>query len=212
MAESIRVLVVDDHKVVRSGLSEFLAAFPDLALAGEAADGREALLLCQALCPDVVLIDMVMPVMDGPAAIRAIRALCPETRFIALTSLREQELVQRAMDAGAIGFLYKDVTIDELAAAIRAAAAGQSTIAPGALQAIIHLRNQSPRPGHDLTEREREVLALMMQGLNNNQIADRLIVSRSTVKVHVSNILAKLGVASRTKAVALAVQHGILED
>jgi NarL family two-component system response regulator LiaR len=212
MIDSIRVLIVDDHEMVRSGLVAFLDAFPELALAGEAGDGGEALALCQSLCPDVVLMDMVMPVMDGPTAIRAIRGVCPETKFIALTSFKEQELTQRAMDAGATSFLYKNVTADELAGAIRAAAAGQSTIARDALQALFHWRNQPPKPGHDLTEREREVLALMIQGMNNNEIADQLIVRHSTIKVHVSNILAKLGVSSRTEAVALAVQHGFLED
>ncbi len=212
MTGNIRVLIVDDYEMVRSGLSAFLIAFPELTLAGQAADGREALELCQALCPDVVLMDMLMPVMDGPSAIRAIRAVCPETKFIALTSFKGQELVQRAMDAGATSFLYKNVTAEELADAIRAAVAGQPTIAQDALQAIIHLRNQPPKPGHDLTDREREVLALIVQGLNNNEIADQLFVSRSTIKVHVGNIFAKLGVSSRTEAVSLALHLGILEE
>jgi NarL family two-component system response regulator LiaR len=166
--------------------------------------------LCEQTCPDVVLMDMVMPGMDGPAAIRAIRQRCPSAQIIALTSFKEQELVQEAVQAGALGFLYKNVSSDELIRAIRAAAAGQPTMAPEALQALIRTHAQPTRLGHDLTEREREVLALMVKGLNNVEIADRLVISRSTVKVHVSNILAKLGVSSRTEAVALAVEHKLV--
>jgi NarL family two-component system response regulator LiaR len=156
--------------------------------------------------------DMVMPGMDGPATIRAVRRVCPEVRIIALTSFKEQDLVQNAMQAGAISFLYKNVSADALANAIRAAYAGQPSLAPEALQALIHAHTQQPKPGFDLTEREREVLALMVKGLNNAEIAERLVVSRSTIKVHVSNILSKLGATSRTEAAALAVQHGIVAD
>lgn len=206
----IRVLIVDDHEMVRTGLAAFLLVHRDLDNVGEADSGEAAVRLCERVCPDVVLMDMVMPGMDGPTATRAIRHLCPATQIIALTSFKEQELVQEAIQAGALGFLYKNVSSDELARAIRAAAAGQSTMAPEALQALIRTQTETVRVGHDLTEREREVLALMVKGLNNVEIADRLVVSRSTVKVHVSNILAKLGASTRTEAVALAVEHKLV--
>jgi NarL family two-component system response regulator LiaR len=208
--ERIRVLIVDDHKVVRGGLRTFLLAFDDLELVGEARDGEEALLRCRDLQPDVVLMDMVMPVMDGPDATRAIREQFPSTQVIALTSFEEEDKVHRAMAAGAIGYLLKDVDADELAEAIRAAHGGTPTLAPEAAHALIHAATRPPEPGHDLTDREREVLALVVDGLTNRQIAARLSVSPSTIKFHVGNVLSKLGAASRTEAAALAVQHGLI--
>jgi len=209
-AKKIRVMLVDDHAVVRSGLVAFLLAFDDFELVGEAGSGEEAIAICADLRPDVVLMDLVMPGMDGATATRAIRQRCPQIRVIALTSFKEEDLVQGALQAGAIGYLLKNVTADELANAIRSAHVGRPTLAPEAAQALIQAATQPPAPGSDLTPREREVLALMIEGLNNSEIADRLIVSRSTVKFHVSSILSKLGAASRTEAVALAVQHRLL--
>ena len=206
----IRVLVVDDHAMVRRGLATFLKVYDDLELAGEAASGQAAVQLCVELQPDVVLMDMVMPDMDGAAATRLIRNQSTSIQVLALTSFKEEVLVRSAMQAGAIGYLLKDVSADELAGAIRAAHAGRATLAPEAAQALVHAASQPPLPGMTLTERERTVLALMVEGLNNIQIAARLTVSPSTVKSHVSNILSKLGVASRTEAVSLALRHGLV--
>jgi NarL family two-component system response regulator LiaR len=206
----LRVLLVDDHAMVRRGLAAFLKAFDDLELAGEAADGDEAVRRCAEVQPDVVLMDLMMPGMDGVAATHVIRARFPTVRVLALTSFRDEELVQRALQAGAIGYLLKNVSADDLATAIRAAHAGRPTLAPEATQALVHAAAQPPVPGQDLTPREREVLALMVQGLSNTTIAARLVVSPSTAKAHVSSILAKLGVASRTEAVALALQHRLV--
>jgi NarL family two-component system response regulator LiaR len=206
----IRVLVVDDHAMVRRGLAAFLKAFDDLELAGEAASGQAALELCVQLQPDVVLMDMVMPDMDGAAVTRLLRRQSPSIQVIALTSFMDEILVQSALHAGAIGYLLKDVSADALAQAIRDAHAGRGTLAPEAAQALVHAASQPPPPGLDLTERERDVLALMVEGLNNTQIAARLTVSPSTVKSHVSNILSKLGVASRTEAVTLALRNRLI--
>ena len=206
----IRVLLVDDHMMVRRGLATFLKIFDDLELAGEAADGDEAIQLCAQVKPDVVLMDLVMPGMDGVAATHAIRQQFPEMQVLALTSFKEEERVQNVLQAGAIGYLLKDISADDLAEAIRAAHAGRATLASEAAQALVHAATQAPTPGFDLTERERVVLALLVEGLNNTQIAGKLYVSPSTIKSHVSNILSKLGVASRTEAAALALRHGLV--
>jgi len=206
----IRVMIVDDHAVVRSGLSAFLMVYDDLEFVGEAASGEEAVRRCKDLRPDVVLMDLVMPGMDGAEATRAIRETCPEIQVIALTSFKEDDLVQRTLRAGAIGYLLKNVSASELVSAIRAAHIGRPTLAPEAAHVLIHASQNPPTLGGDLTEREHEVLALMISGLSNPEIADKLVVSRSTVKFHVSSILSKLGVASRTQAVTLALQNKLV--
>ena len=177
----IRIVLVDDHTMVRRGLATFLKVYDDLELAGEAGGGQDAIQLCAQVLPDVVLMDIVMPDMDGVTATRAIRQQFPKVQVIALTSFKDKGLVQDALEAGAIGYLLKDVSADTLAQAIRAAHAGRATLSPGAAQALVQAATQPPTPGHDLTKRERDVLALLVEGLNNTQIADRLVVSPSTV-------------------------------
>ena len=206
----IRVMLVDDHAVVRSGLGAFLMAFDDLELVAEASSGEQAVSICVQARPDVVLMDLVMPGMDGAAATRAIREKCPDIQVIALTSFKEQELVQGALQAGAIGYLLKNVSTDELADAIRAAYAGKPTLAPEAAQALIQASQKPAMPPIELTDRELEVLELMVAGLTNPDIANRLVISRSTVKFHVSSILTKLNVSSRTEAVATALQNKLV--
>ena len=209
-SKPIRVMLVDDHAVVRSGLGAFLLVYDDLELVGEAGSGEEAVRQCEQLHPDVVLMDLVMPGMDGAAATRAIRERWSDIQVLALTSFKEKELVEGALRAGAIGYLLKNVSADDLADAIRAAYEGRSTLAPEAALALIQATREPSPLGYDLTERKREVLELMTEGLSNPDIAGRLVMSRSTVKFHVSNILSKLGAASRTEAVALALQHKLI--
>jgi NarL family two-component system response regulator LiaR len=209
-SQPIRVMLVDDHMMVRRGLATFLKVFDDLQLVGEAENGAAAIQLCGEVLPDVVLMDMFMPDMDGATATRAIRQQFPQVQVIALTSFKEGELIKKALEAGAIAYLLKDVSADDLVRAIRAAHAGRATLSPEAAQALVETANQPPMKGLDLTEREREVLALMVEGLNNTQIAGRLTVSPSTIKSHVSNVLSKLGVVSRTEAVTLALRNRIV--
>jgi NarL family two-component system response regulator LiaR len=209
--DAIKVLIVDDHAVVRSGLSAFLMVFDDLELVGEANSGAEALRKCQELRPDVVLMDLVMPEMDGAETTRKIRAQCPSVQVLALTSFKEDNLVQDALQAGAIGYLLKNISADDLANAIRAASQGRPTLAPEATQALIENAKKPKPEDFEITPREKEVLALMVSGLSNPQIAEELVVSRSTIKFHVSSILSKLNVTSRTEAVAFALQNDLVK-
>jgi len=212
----IRVMIVDDHSMVRRGLATILKVRPDLELVAEASNGHEALQLCHDAQPDVVLMDLVMPEMSGAEATQLIVDQCPGTQVIALTSFQEKELVREALQAGAISYLLKNVSAENLAAAIREAHSGRSTLAPEAIQALIQadlpapVFEQEPAEDFGLTPREREVLALMVEGLNNPEIAERLVVSRSTAKAHVSNILSKLGVSNRGEAIAMAIQYSLV--
>jgi len=207
----IRILLADDHTVVRSGLSAVLAMQEDLKVVAEAGDGEDAISLCESLQPDVVLMDLLMPKMDGVTATRVIKERWPKIQVIALTSFKEKEYVEGALKAGAGGYLLKNVSADELVAAVRRAIAGQPSLSPEAAQVLIQKVSETPQPGIDMTEREKEILALMVEGLSNSKIAERLTINQSTVKFHVSNILGKLGVSSRTEAVALAVKRRLIQ-
>ncbi|MFL7890511.1 MAG: response regulator [Anaerolineales bacterium] len=205
----IRVLIVDDHAVVRSGLCAFFATYPDLELVGEAENGDEAVGRCSLLHPDVILMDLVMPGTDGVTATRLIKEKYPHVKVIALTSFQEDDLVQGALQAGAIGYLMKNVTASELVSAIRSAHAGKMTLSPEAAQILVQTKLHD-REFEELTEREREVLKLMVDGLSNTEIAQKLVISLSTVKYHISNILTKLGVENRVAAATTAIQKKLV--
>jgi two-component system, NarL family, response regulator LiaR len=209
---TIRVLIVDDHEVVRRGLVTFLSLADGLEVVGEAGTGAQAVRLARRLRPDVVLMDLMLPDMDGVSAICATREAVPDTRVLALTGLLTDELVLRAIRAGATGYLLKDIGALGLVDAIRTASVGQSTLAPEAAQVLVkHATGQAAQPRRDqLTGRERDVLQLMARGLANAQIAQQLVISRTTANFHVSGILEKLGVSSRTRAVAIALQSGLV--
>jgi len=208
--QKIMVMLVDDHNVVRSGLATFLRAYDDLELVGEARNGREALNLCRQMKPDVILMDLMMPEMDGITTTRAILADYPEIKIIAMTSFEEEELVHGVLAAGAISYLLKNVTSDELAKAIRDAVSGKSTLSPEAANALVHATRPIKQPLVDLTERELEVLNLVAQGQSNQQIANTLVISLATVKAHISNILSKFQVSSRSEAIAFAIKHKVV--
>lgn len=206
----IRIMIVDDHSIVRRGLAAYLKTVPDLVLVGEAGNGQQAVDRCEEIQPDVILMDLVMPELGGADATRIIRQRWPEVQVIALTSFQEKELVQQAMRAGAISYLLKGVSGEELTEAIRAAAQGRSILAPEAVQALAQPEMTGTALGHDLTPREIEVLELLVKGLNNAQIAATLDISPATAKAHVSNILSKLGASSRAEAVSVAIQHNLI--
>lgn len=206
---AIQILIVDDHSVVRQGLRMFLSLDPELEVVGEASNGAEGLQMAHRLRPNVVLMDLLMPVMDGVTATAAIRRECPEVEVIALTSVLEDTKVYAAIRAGAIGYLLKDTNAEELCLAIKAAAAGQVQLSP---QVAARLMREVPAPNSPevLTQRELEVLRLLAQGLANKEIARDLGIGEKTVKTHVSNILSKLGVLSRTQAALHAIQIGLI--
>jgi len=206
---SIRILLVDDHAVVRQGLKMFLGLDPDLEVIGEAENGEEAIRLTRELNPDVVLMDLLMPVMDGITAIAHIRRDFPDTEVIALTSVLEDEAVMKAMRAGAIGYLLKDTQAEELRRAIKAAAAGQVQLSPQAAARLMR-EVRAPDSPEKLTERETDVLRLLALGRANKEIALELNIGEKTVKTHVSSILRKLGVPSRTQAALHAVRIGLV--
>lgn len=208
---TIRVLIADDHSIVREGLRMFLQRDPDLIIVGEAADGAEAIELARQLHPNVVLMDLLMPVMDGIAATAVIRSTLPETEVIALTSMLESAAVVKAVKAGAIGYLLKDTQAPELRRAIKAAASGQVQLSPQASACLLY-EVRAVAPPELLTERETEVLRLLAQGQSNKDIAHALHIVQDTVKVHVKHILAKLGVQSRTQAVLHAMRLGLVSD
>lgn len=209
-SKRIRVMIVDDHAVVRSGLSAFLMVYPDLEMVGEAESGEEAVARAGLLQPDVILMDLLMPGMDGVATTRAIKQKYPAIQVVALTSFKEENMVQGALQAGAMGYLLKNVSATELSSAIRSAYARRMTLSSEAAQVLVQATTQTVPASDDLTEREREVLALMADGLNNGEIAEKLVVSPSTVKFHIANIFNKLGVDNRVAAVTLALQRRLV--
>lgn len=206
----IRLVLVDDHNVVRSGLATFLRAYDDLELVGEAKNGAEAVRLCQLVKPDVVLMDLMMPEMGGIEATRKILNNDPSIKIVAMTSFEEEDLVQGVLAAGAISYLLKNISSDELAKAIREAYSGRSTLSPEAARVLIQGTRPVKQPLFELTEREREVLNLLVQGQSNQQIADGMFITVATVKAHISNILSKLQVSSRAEAIAYAIKHKIV--
>jgi two-component system, NarL family, response regulator LiaR len=209
-SSSIQVLLVDDHNVVRSGLAAFLKAYEDLELVGEAKNGIEAVNFCHQHQPDVILMDLMMPIMDGTSATRAILADYPEIKIIAMTSFDEANLVNEVLGAGAMSYLLKNITADELVKAIRDAVSGRSTLSPEAAQVLIQATRPTKQPLSDLSEREMEVLQLVVQGNSNQQIANALVITIATVKAHISSILSKLQVSSRAEAIAYAIKHKIV--
>ena len=207
----IHVLIVDDHPMMRKGLRTFLEVTRGLECIGEAESGEEAIELCSQLAPHVVMMDLMMPGMGGIAATRALRERCPQTHVIALTSFAEPRMVQEAVNAGATGYLLKNVSASELADAVFAAAAGRAMMGPEAVQALVQIASD-PRPiGSDLTPREREILALLVKGMTNYEIAQQTSISEATVRFHVGNILGKLEVGNRTEAAQVAFKHHLVE-
>ena len=206
----IQVIIVDDHLMVRDGLKVFLSVYEDIEVVADTEDGQTALELCQQLQPDVVLMDIVMPGMDGSTATALIRKQFPQVQVIALTTFVEEELVQQALQAGAISYMLKDVHPDRLAQAIRDACIGQGTIDATVAQALMHTKEQIASSETNLTEREFEVLKLLAKGVPNKEIGQTLNISLGTVRFHTSNIYMKLGVSNRTEAAHLAIAQGLI--
>jgi NarL family two-component system response regulator LiaR len=215
MAQLISLLIVDDHELVRWGVRTFLATQPDIAVVGEAATGEEAVRLAEELAPDVALMDLVMPGMDGVATTRALKRSSPRTQVIVLTSYHEDEHILPAILAGALSYLLKDVGTNELADAVRKAARGEAVMHPRVAARVVEtLRDGAApaiAPAAGLSEREHEVLRLIAEGCGNAEIAERLVISEHTVKSHVSNILSKLHLADRTQAAVYAWREGVVE-
>ncbi len=206
----IRVLIADDHDMVRQGLIALLENFEEFEVVADVGDGEMAVMIAQDVCPDVVLMDVKMPKMDGIEATRRMLEICPDVRIIMLTSHNEDNNVQDALQAGAISFMMKNVSIETLADAVRKAYRGEGTLTPEAVKSLIQASTRPPQIGYDLTDRELEVLELMVKGITNKEIGDVLFISPSTVKNHVSSILSKLSASSRTQAVAIAVDKQIV--
>jgi NarL family two-component system response regulator LiaR len=209
--KALRVLIVDDHPMVRSGLQDFILANDGLELAGEAQNGVEAVEFCANNRVDVVLMDLVMPLMDGSEATRRIMALGKPVKVIALTSFHEQNLVEQALKAGATSYLLKNVSAGELVEAIRAAYGGFSILAPEVTEALIHSTHTRSNVGSDLTDKEREILAFLVKGLSNSEISNQLSISMATVKFHLTNIFSKLGARNRVEAATSALEHDLVE-
>jgi NarL family two-component system response regulator LiaR len=206
----IKVVVVDDHELVRSGVEMSLELSEDLVLVAQAATGEAAITVCEETQPDVVLMDLVLPGMDGAEATAEILRRVPRAKVLALTSFSDPDLIERAVRAGATGYVLKNVSANELATAIRQTHAGIPALAPEVAEILMQAMTAPARPGSTLTEREREVLALLAEGLTNAEIADRLVVTMSTVKTHVSSILTKLGASGRAEVVAIAVRDHLI--
>jgi NarL family two-component system response regulator LiaR len=211
-SKPIKVMIVDDHPIVRNGLTAMLYPFDDLEVVGEADGGREALAKCRESLPDVILMDMLMPDMDGVSTTIAVLDQYPTVKIVVLTSFPDEGLVQKALEAGATGYLLKNIPIDTLAEAIRTVYAGQPIFAPEATQSLLQAMAREQQPGHDLSSREREVLALVVEGLSNPEIAKRLSISLATARNHVSACLSKLGAANRAQAAAMAVKYQVTPE
>jgi NarL family two-component system response regulator LiaR len=209
--KAIRVLIVDDHPMVRSGLRDFILVYDWMETVGEAQNGVEAVEFCATHDVDVVLMDLVMPLMDGSEATRRIVALNKPVKVIVITSFHEQDLVQQALKAGATSYLLKNVSAEELAKAIQAAHGGFSILAPEATKALIHPERQRPGLGSDLTETERKILAALVKGLSNQEISNQYSISVATVKYHLTNIFSKLGVRNRVEVTTIALEHNLVE-
>lgn len=206
----IRVMIVDDHQMVRDGLKVFLSVYEDIEVIADTGNGQQALELCLRLRPDVILMDIVMPEMDGPTATALILERCPQVQVIALTTFVEGELLQKALQAGAISYLLKDVHPDRLAQIIRDACVGRGTVDATAAQALVQDQHNNKLQKVLLTERELEIVNLLAQGMPNKEIAQTLNISLGTVRFHTSNIYLKLGVSNRTEAARLALEQGLI--